>query len=269
MADDNGEQTRCRSAEDQGQSIDSSSRIERPSSTTGGKGDTSRHAGQYGGSAKEAERQVERLLSGMFARGGTLYSAVQDSQRSLLDKLKHRPSPADTTQIPIIELELEGEIWTLRGLGTVVRFRDSRGMRMLAQLMARPGQELHALDLSCTPRGAVDGGDAGPELDRKAIDAYRIRLRELQREVAEAESWNDAGRLARAQRELEFLEAEVKRAVGLGGRERRVGGAVERARINVQRRIAAVLRKMQAASPTLGRHFANSVHTGTFCSYQP
>ena len=175
---------------------------------------------------------------------------------------------ADAMHFPLLELELEGEIWTLRGLGAVVRLKDSRGMRMLAQLMARPGDELHALDLACEPGEAVDGGDAGPELDSRATFAYRTRLHELQQEIAEAESWNDLGRLAHAQQEVEFLEAEVSRAVGIGGRERRVGRAAERARINVQRRIAAVLKRVQAANPALGRYLAGSVRTGLYCSYQ-
>jgi hypothetical protein len=170
---------------------------------------------------------------------------------------------------PIAELELEGEIWTVHGLGAVVRLKDSRGLHMLAHLVTRPYQKVHALDLSCAPGGTIDGGDAGPVLDRKAVEAYRARLRELQQEISEAESRNDAGRLVHARQELEFLEAEMRRAIGLGGRERRSARAAERARINVQRRIAAVLRKVRAASPALGRYLASSVRTGAFCCYQP
>lgn len=173
------------------------------------------------------------------------------------------------TQLLTLELKLEGQIWTLRGLDTVVRLADSRGMRMLAHLMAHPGQEFHALELSGTAMGAIDGGDAGPRLDHDAIHSYRTRLRELRQQVAEAESWNDMGRLARTQQEIELLEAEVKHAIGLGHRERRVGQAAERARVNVQRRIAAVMTRVKAANPLLGRHLAASVRTGMFCSYQP
>lgn len=176
---------------------------------------------------------------------------------------------SDAAPGALVELNLAGEIWTLRGFGAVVLLKDSRGIRMLAQLLARPGEDLHVLDLSLDPGGAVDGGDAGPGLDRMAVDAYRTRLRELHGEIAEAESWNDAGRLARARRDVELLEAEVTRAVGLGGRERRIGRAAERARVNVRRRIAAAIKRVQAVSPVLGRHLANAVHTGIYCSYRP
>jgi hypothetical protein len=174
-----------------------------------------------------------------------------------------------TAPCAIVELNLAGEVWMLRGLGAVVLLKDSRGVRMLAQLLARPGEDLHVLDLSLDSGGAVDGGDAGPGLDRVAIDAYRTRLHELYDEIATAESWNDAGRVARARHEVSLLEAEVKRAVGLGGRERRMGSAAERARVNVRRRIAATLTKVQAMNPALGRHLASAVRTGACCCYRP
>lgn len=34
-------------------------------------------------------------------------------------------------------------------------------------------------------------------------------------------------------------------------------------------RIRHAIRKIEAAHPVLGRHLANSLRTGTFCSYQP
>ena len=44
--------------------------------------------------------------------------------------------------------------------------------------------------------------------------AYLARLQELQDEAAEAESWNDPERSARAQQEIAFLTDELKGAVG-------------------------------------------------------
>lgn len=37
------------------------------------------------------------------------------------------PGTADTMHFPLLQHELEGELWTLRGLGAVVRLKDSRG----------------------------------------------------------------------------------------------------------------------------------------------
>jgi hypothetical protein len=179
------------------------------------------------------------------------------------------PTPAPFQPGARIEAVREGDTWTLSGGGEVCRVRDSRGMQMLARLLERPGEELHVLDLAGADREAVDGGDAGEVLDREARAAYQARVRELDDALAEAESWNDTGRAERARRELEALRAELARAVGLGGRERREGRAVERARVNVQRRITDALRRIQELRPNLGRYLSMTVRTGTYCAYEP
>lgn len=62
-----------------------------------------------------------------------------------------------------------------------------------------------------------DPGDAGEMLDAEARAAYRSRLAELRAERDEAERFNDPGRVANAEREIEVLTRELARAVGLGG----------------------------------------------------
>ncbi|MFO0747190.1 MAG: hypothetical protein U1F43_16225 [Myxococcota bacterium] len=85
--------------------------------------------------------------------------------------------------------------------------------------------------------------------------------------AADAEERGD-DRKADAARRDQGLEEQAG-AVGLGGRERRAGGAAERARSNVQRRLTHALQQVRAASPALGEHLARSVRTGTFCVYAP
>ena len=41
----------------------------------------------------------------------------------------------------------DGEVWLCECEAQVFRLRDSRGMQMLARLVATPGQEIHVLDL--------------------------------------------------------------------------------------------------------------------------
>src|SRR5262249_32953973 len=123
-----------------------------------------------------------------------------------------------------VRIRKAGELWTVSGFGDEVHVRDSRGMQMLARLVAEPGRELHALDLGGAS-DATDGGDAGEVLDRTARAQYRERLAALIGERDQAEAWGDAGWAERASAEIEALTAELERAVGLGGRERRAGGA--------------------------------------------
>jgi hypothetical protein len=142
---------------------------------------------------------------------------------------------------------------------------------MLASLVAAPGREMHALDLSAMgePDALVDLGDAGEALDQRARDVYRARLAELMRERDEAEVHHDTGRLERLRHELDALGAELARGQGLGGRARRVGQAAERARVNVQRRLMEAVRRIEQAHGALGQHLRQSLRTGIFCSYAP
>ena len=192
--------------------------------------------------------------------------------RTLADALGIRLEP-DTKAKPVAEptstlqLRCEGEYWVLEGLGATCRLKASRGIEMLAKLVADPGREVHALDLMGAE--TVDAGDSGEVLDADAKRAYRARMLELREELEEAEQWNDAARAERARDEIEALEAELSRAAGLGGRDRRVGKAAERARVNVQRRLTDALKRIADVDAELGKHLAAAVRTGTYCSYAP
>jgi hypothetical protein len=176
------------------------------------------------------------------------------------------PTPVQITTTSL-GLRCEGEYWVLDGLGATCRLKASRGIEMLAKLVAEPGRELHVLELMGAE--VVDAGDSGEVLDAEAKRAYRARMLELREELEEAERWNDAARAERARDEIEALEAELSRAAGIGGRERRVGKAAERARVNVQRRLTDALKRIADVNAELGKHLALTVRTGTYCSYSP
>ena len=139
---------------------------------------------------------------------------------------------------------------------------------MLARLVERPGRELHVLDLSGIAR-SVAGSDAGEVLDHRARAEYQERLGELKRELEQAAAFNDLGRQQRLTAETEALVRELSRGFGLGGRARRSGSVVERARVNVRRRLTLALRHIRAASPAIGAHLDASLRTGVRCVYEP
>ena len=72
-----------------------------------------------------------------------------------------------------------------------------------------------------------------------------------------------------AQRDREYLIAELSSAVGLGGRTRSVGGSAERARTSVTRSLRYALQRMGTHHPALAAHLEQHVHTGTYCVYEP
>ncbi len=199
-------------------------------------------------------------------RALALAGAERLAMPGLLERLRGKPvAPAPRPTGERVTIAKQGGLWLVTGFGEQVHVKGSRGIDMLARLVDEPGRELHALDLA----GGEDTGDAGAVLDPAARTRYRQRLTELAAEREEAESWGDRGRAERAATEIEALTAEIERAFGLGGRERKVGAASERARTNVQRRIAHALEQIRGASPRLGEHLAATVRTGTYCVYAP
>ncbi len=178
-----------------------------------------------------------------------------------------------------------GDIWTIGPPESPIQLRHAKGLTHIVRLLAAPHVEFHALDLvaGSHDRGSsaslaiasgmeVRGrgaGDAGPVLDGQAKAAYRGRVVELQEEIAEAESFNDPERAARARDELAFLARELAGAVGLGGRDRKTGSDAERARVNVTRAIRTALKRIADHDAVLGRSLGGAIRTGTFCVYEP
>lgn len=163
-------------------------------------------------------------------------------------------------------LSRQGAGWVVAFAGRRTVLPDLKGIRDIRRLLDQPGEEIHCLDLA--GRGAdADQGDS--VLDDRARHELHARIRDLQEELAEAEDHQDLGRAERARAELDQLVDTLSRALDLRGRPRRLGSLTERARTTVTWRIRHAVRKIRAEHELLGRHLANSLRTGTFCSYQP
>jgi AAA ATPase domain len=176
-----------------------------------------------------------------------------------------RPTAVAVTDKP--QFRRTGDRWLVVWSGEPVQLPDSKGMRDISALLARPSAEVHVSDLT-GGRVGVDRA-AGEVLDRRARDEYRRRLAELDAELAEAEANHDRGRVEKARIERDFFVAELSAAVGLGGRPRVQGDDVERARKAVAGRIKQALDRIESVDARLGRHLRNSIRTGTTCSYEP
>jgi tetratricopeptide (TPR) repeat protein len=159
----------------------------------------------------------------------------------------------------------EGDYWSIAYEGLMVSIKDSKGIRYIHDLLSNPARELHVAELAGT---SIDAGDAGEILDARAKAEYRHRIEELREEAEEALGWGDRERASRAEEEIDLIATELASAFGLGGRDRR-GGDIERARKAVTNRIRDGLARIEEVHPGLGRHLANAIRTGTFCSYSP
>src|SRR2546427_9215728 len=180
----------------------------------------------------------------------------------------------------------EGDLWTAAYAGKVVRLRHGKGLGDIAILLANPGKEIHVADLIAASASAPPDPRSGPAaelvaqglrvsrdvsgdavLDRRARADYRERLADLHRELDDAERCNDEGRVARARAELDFIAGELASAFGLGGRGRRAGSPIERARKAVASRIRFSLTHIARRHPALAQHLRRYVRTGTVCTY--
>jgi tetratricopeptide (TPR) repeat protein len=170
-------------------------------------------------------------------------------------------APPPVPAVRDFAMRREGDVWILSFEGRTPRVRDSRGLELLAELVARPQEELHVLALASDRGAPVGDSDAGPQLDQRAAVAYRARLQEI---AGVLEQRSDEALV----RERDFLEAELARAFGLRG-ERRAGSTSERARVNVQRRLKDAIRRIGEVDAGLGAYLERAVRTGTFCSFRP
>lgn len=214
------------------------------------------------------------LAGGLLEEARGIYERMNaprhvELTRALIERAT-RPPTADATTRPASLFRHEGEFWTIGHAERPVRLRHTVGLSHIARLLAHPGHEIAAAELASADgaAGFIDR-DAGPVLDDDAKRAYRQRLGDLDEELQEAIAWADEGRAAKARAEIDALTAELSRAVGLGGRDRKAGSASEKARVNVTKAIKAALKKIEGADPALGRHLAATIRTGTYCVYDP
>jgi hypothetical protein len=229
----------------------------------------------------EAERgaaELEMPALAQRARGVAEALPARDRERAPRKAVAAEPLSAAATR--------EGEVWSFQFEGRTVRVRDSKGVRLLAQMLAHPGLELDALQLdrgaesapaSSARTGAIPAelsvddprAGTGPALDETAKSAYRRRVDDLREELDEAERFNDPERVARAREEMDFIARELSSAVGLGGRDRPQAAAAERARVNVTRAVKTAIRRLSVQDVSIGAELRATVQTGRYCSYRP
>ena len=182
-----------------------------------------------------------------------------------------------------------GDYWTI-GLGdTRFPIKDIKGLGYIQRLLLHPNREFHALDLLGTASGGAPAadtivgpeealpvgitirrgmaGDAGEMLDEQAKRDYGRRLKELNELLEDQRERGNHQRADQIESEIEDISREIKRAAGLGRRDRRSGSNVERARLSVTSAIKTALEKIQENDRALGELLAEQVRTGMFCRY--
>lgn len=200
-------------------------------------------------------------------RGETRLRAFWQYIEEQLSGLAPAPETApDKPPVGFSFYQQPGELWELCYQGKAVSLTDVKGFRDIQRLLSAPEQEIHCLELM----GAAFETDTGEAiLDDAAKKDYQKKIRELQADIREAEDMHDLERAARLSQEYEKLVAHLTAALGLGGKLRKTGSAVEKARSAVTWRIRSAIRKIEKHHPALARHLDQSIKTGTLCRYAP
>ena len=183
------------------------------------------------------------------------------------------PSPTAGADLVVHLCPGPAGVWTIGRDGATVAIRDMKGLRYLRLLVKQPGVEISSLDLATWVSGHAGGvaADAPVDdiIDRTAVTAYRVRLRDLDEELSEAKEWSDPERVARLETEREALLEQLLSATGLTGRSRSTGSSAERARVAVRKAVAAAIDRIAESDAALGRLLDDTVRTGTGCRYDP
>jgi len=168
-------------------------------------------------------------------------------------------------------LQRQGKKWRIVFDGKESYVDHSNGVRYIAELLRQPDKALSAADL----RDALSGrqkhwtSPGMKESDKKALLDYRRRYEEIIEGLEEARRNNDIGRAQLFEEEKSRLTVEIKTTQGLGGRGRKLGDDVKRARTTVCNAIDRAMSGIEKAHPALWAHLKSCLHPGATPIYQP
>ncbi|MHB1138173.1 MAG: hypothetical protein ACYC2O_04395 [Microthrixaceae bacterium] len=150
-----------------------------------------------------------------------------------------------------------GGTWVLEHPAGNAELADGVGVRLLVQLLARPGQALGPPELEGLDPSLPTTSTHEPALDPVARAAYRRRLDQLE------------GR-RRPLREAEQTEVEaLRRELAAGRYAPATSAELERARVRVTKALRRAIDAVGDRSPRLAEHLRASVTTGRRCCYGP
>ena len=213
-----------------------------------------------------ADRLVAQRAVGAAAEDEIVSTIAAARDRGLqpiverLQVLVSRPAPTRN------RFRRDHDVWTIGFDGVEIRVPDAKGLRDLRTLLANPGVDVPATSLATE---AFVSADSPPVLDARAKADYRRRLDDIDRELDRAGLRGDAKRAEQLEGERNSLLDELRRAAGLGGRDRTTNDHRERIRKTVTARIRDALRRLDDRHPALAAHLRASVRTGASCSYAP
>ncbi|RDY61686.1 tetratricopeptide repeat protein [Flagellimonas nanhaiensis] len=158
-----------------------------------------------------------------------------------------------------------GDIWEIEYAGESTGIKDCKGLHDIAKLLEQPEKQFHCTQLM----GTVLDSKGTDVVDDQAMNDYKKRIRSLQTDISEAEEMGHTSKVEDLREEYEALIDHLSQITGMSNKTRKIGSSLEKARSAVTWRIRNAIKKIGEVQPKLAKHLANSIKTGTFCSYVP
>jgi len=143
--------------------------------------------------------------------------------------------------------------------------KDSKGIRYLAKLLAKPTEEFSAFALANPDAVAQDFRENDLETtDSSSLQEYKARLREIEEDLEEAKVYEREEEIKSLEDEKDGIIRHLSEVSGVGGRSR-LEGEKEKSRQSVSR----ALNRQVDALPIGSDHIKRRLKTGVSCTYTP
>ena len=115
--------------------------------------------------------------------------------------------------------------------------------------------------------GEVIQSEEDEVLDKTALRDFQCRLVDIEEEKTIAANEENDSRYQALEAEQDDILLALKQGLGVGQRQRKFSGPVEKARKAVSARVKSTLKRIAEVHPALASHLQASLKTGIYCSY--
>jgi len=212
-------------------------------------------------------------------------SSVAGYEEELADALRY-PSEGDgygvetVTPPQVPDTERPENVFRKEGDGWLVRYESAElpplknldGMHYIAHLLAHEGEVFTPFQLRAEvfPDREYTGINTSAQArnDRKALEQYNDRLKEINEELGEARAYNDSGRIEKLEGEKETVFCEIRK--GLPARQAKFKSEQENARKAVSKAINKAYENIKKRdAPKLLSHLTTFLLLGNLIMYSP
>lgn len=185
-----------------------------------------------------------------------------------------RTSPVDP--LPKNVFRQYGSRWQMRFQGgEAVPLNKQKGTEYLTHLLSSPGKSVSVLDLVANgamdeqTRAAMKAGGFDV-VDYQHVVQFREQLNEMEKEITEAQEYNDHGRAEKLRLEKEQFLGQLKEMVGPGGKGNRMQDPLKKPRDAVTKAIRRTIESIRKAEMNaLADHLEKYIITGNEIIYNP